>query len=321
MRLRARRKSREEARRQMAVEQELERRRRDRPRRRSAPRLRLPGLPRLRRPALPRPQRPGPPRRPSPAPERAGPDRVAVGARAALDDVLGILREVFAWPVRVWLAVAEFAGELVLAAWVSGVLPLLKAAWRGARAALRFGEREVTPVRGLAVVALAATIGLGASQFTDYRAVEVGAEQYSTVRDVASAPQVAQETPRSAHGVSVFVIAVASLFALAFALGRNWRLARLLAVAGLAVVLISLLADVPQGLREGAAAISYEGANAVLLGAFWVQLFCGVTLMIVGPMLASQLRREREVRRRAGAPDRKLGERVAPGAGMKEAAT
>src|SRR5919202_7051481 len=98
MRLKPRRKSREEAHRQMAVEQELERRR-SRPRRRA---------PRLRRPVLPR---------------RPSSDRVATGARAAASDLVGILREVVAWPARLWLAAAEVAGEVVLAVWASVVWP------------------------------------------------------------------------------------------------------------------------------------------------------------------------------------------------------
>ena len=52
-------------------------------------------------------------------------------------------------------------------------------------------------------------------------------------------------------------------------------------------ILISLLVDVPQGLREGSAAIDYQGAKAILLGGFWVQLWSAVTLVIVGPLLAA----------------------------------
>jgi hypothetical protein len=43
---------------------------------------------------------------------------------------------------------------------------------------------------------------------------------------VAPAPEVDQQSPRSAHGFTVFAIAVAGLFVTAFAMGRNWRLAR-----------------------------------------------------------------------------------------------
>jgi hypothetical protein len=164
-------------------------------------------------------------------------------------------------------------------------------------ATLRFGERQVTPARGLTVVALAATITLGASQFTDYRAVEIGAPSYSGVESVAPAPELGRKSPRSAHGVTVLAIAIAALFVTAFAVGGRWRLARLLFVLGVAVVLISLLVDARQGLREGLAATTYEGAQATLLGGFWVQLWSGVTLAVSGPLLAVHLRGERAARR------------------------
>ena len=170
---------------------------------------------------------------------------------------------------------------------------------------LRFGERQVTPARGLAVVALAATITLGASQFSDYRAVEIGAPSYSGVESVAPAPELGQKSPRSAHGVTVIAIAITALFVTAFAVGGRWRLARLLTVLGVVVVLISLLVDARQGLREGLAATTYEGAQATLLGAFWVQLWSGVTLAVSGPLLAVHLRGERAASR--AHPTRGLG--------------
>jgi hypothetical protein len=106
-----------------------------------------------------------------------------------------------------------------------------------------------------------------------------------------------RKSPRSAHGVTVLVIAIAALLVTAFALAANWRLARLLIVLGVAVVLISLLVDARQGLRAGLAATTYEGAKAILLGGFWAQLSSGVTLAVSGPLLAVHLRRERAARR------------------------
>ena len=219
-------------------------------------------------------------------------------ARSVAVDVLGVAREILRWPARIWMAVAEALGVAILVVWRRALLPALRVAWRSLRAALRWGERTVTPARGLAVAALAATIALGASQFGDYRAVEVGAPAYAQVEDVAPAPQVARAMPSSAHGISVFAIAVASLFVLLFAVWRNWRLARLLLFGGLAVIAISLFVDRPDGLRLGTAGEAYSGAQAVLLGPFWVQLFAGATLVVVGPLLASQLRGERAVRHR-----------------------
>jgi hypothetical protein len=95
----------------------------------------------------------------------------------------------------------------------------------------------------------------------------------------------------------VLVIAAASLLVLAAAVARNWRLARLLIFLGSGVVAISLAVDAPQGLREGTAGIAFQGAKATLLGSFWAQLFSGVTLIVVGPILALQLRAQRDANR------------------------
>jgi hypothetical protein len=209
-----------------------------------------------------------------------------------LVDLVAILRELLSWPARAWLRAAEVVGEIVLSAWEAVVLPPLELGLRGLRAAVRFGEREITPARGLAVVALTATVTLGASQFKDYRAIEIGAPSYSGVGTVAPAPERDRRSPRSAHGVSVLVIAIGSLLVTGLAIVYNWRLARLLIVLGVAVVLISLLVDARQGLREGLTAATYGGAKATLLEGFWIQLWSGVTLAVSGPLLAIHLRAE-----------------------------
>src|SRR6476619_3439328 len=129
--------------------------------------------------------------------------------------------------------------------------PLLGSIPRSGARGLAFAERHVTPARGLAVVALAAVISLGAAQFGDYRAVEVGAPEYASLGDSAQAPQIEPRSPRSAHGDWVLAIAAASLLVLGAAVTRNWRLARLLIFLGAAVVAISLAVDAPEGLREG----------------------------------------------------------------------
>jgi hypothetical protein len=248
-------------------------------------------------------------------------DALVRTARSVGADVVGVAREVLRWPARIWMAIAEALGSWILAAWKRALWPALLTVWRSLRAALRWGERTITPARGLAVAALAATIALGGSQFGDYRAVEVGAPEYAHVENVAPAPQVARAMPTSAHGIWVFAIAVASLFVLLFAVWRNWRLARLLLFAGLAVIAISLFVDRPDGLRLGTAGDAYSGAQAVLLGPFWVQLFSGATLVVVGPLLAMQLRSERAgrrgraPRRHEDKPKPKRAPRLRPGVG------
>jgi hypothetical protein len=226
------------------------------------------------------------------APPRA-PGELPAALRSRFVDLVAILRQLLVWSGRAWLRAAEVVGEIVLSAWEVAVLPPLELGLRGWRAAVRFGEREVTPARSLAVVALTASITLGASQFRDYRAIDIGAPSYRGVETVAPAPERDRRSPRSAHGVSVLVIAIAALFVAVLAIAANWRLARLLIALGVAVVLISLLVDLRQGLREGLAATTYEGAEATLLGGFWIQLWSGVTLAVSGPLLAVHLREER----------------------------
>jgi hypothetical protein len=174
------------------------------------------------------------------------------------------------------------------------------------------------------VVALAATICLGASQFGDYRAVEVGAPQYRG-DTIAQAPELQHRSPRTAHGVAVVLIAVGSGLVLALAVARNRRLARMLVFPGAAVIAISVLVDAPKGLREGSVGIAYQGANAVLLGPFWVQLACGVTLMVVGPLLAVELgergaRRSRRARRHSRRSDLAKSRAQAPDVAEAEGA-
>ena len=272
--------------------------------------------PKLRIPRLSRPQ----------AQKAEGPrvKKTLLGTVAsAIDDVWGVGREMLRWPARVWMGTAEVAGGVVLQAWLTAVLPAIRLAVRAGAATLAFGERAVSPARGLTVVAVAATLALGASQFADYRAVEVGAPDYTGVEQVAAAPQVDKETARSAHGITVFAIAVVSLFVTVFAAGRSWRLARLLIFLGAAVVAICLLVDAPQGLREGSAAVIYEGAKATLLGGFWVELFSAATLMVIGPLLAVNLRAERNARRSDGSEpiERHAVVRRLPRARIRGAAT
>jgi hypothetical protein len=225
---------------------------------------------------------------------------------SAAIDLVAIARGLLAWPIRIGLRTAEVVGRVVLPLWRSAVLPAVRVARRASSSVLRVAERVITPARGLAVVALAAAIALGASQFSDYHAVEVGARGYHGIENIAPAPRIEQATSRSAHGVSVLAIAIASLLVTALAVAKNYRLARLLIFLGAAVVAISLAVDLHQGLREGAAGLAYQGVKAVLLGGFWVQLCSGITLMIVGPLLAAQLRGERRARRS------RLRSRIAP---------
>jgi hypothetical protein len=194
-------------------------------------------------------------------------------------------------PAGLYMRTAEVAGGLTLRAWLF-VLPLLEAAGHLAGHVLAVAQREVTPVRAALAAAAGTGILLVASQFADYTSVSIGAEQYSGIDSVAPAPEVEGSAARagSAHawiGVPLGLAAVA--IAIACATGRS-RFAWWLAPIGLVTIVVSLAVDVPKGLDEGDTEIAYEGAEAMLLGGFWVQLACGVMLVALAPLLTSLLR-------------------------------
>ncbi len=78
---------------------------------------------------------------------------------------------------------------------------------RTGRRFLAAAARVVTPARTAVVVGLFAVGALAASQFVDYRAVEIGAPDYHGVTAVAPPPAVDPADPRSAHGLWLIVIA------------------------------------------------------------------------------------------------------------------
>ena len=231
--------------------------------------------------------------------------RLLRGVRTALLEVLAILAEMVALPVRFALRVAERLGEAVLAV-LRVLYPILLTIADALRGLLRIAERIITPARGLAVVTICALLTLGATQFVDYRGVRIDAPQYREAGDVTQAPQKGREAPTWAHGPWVVVLAGAGLALTGFALAGRWRLARLLAVIGAITIALSLIVDAPKGLDEGGLSQLYEGTEAILLGDFWVQLASGAVLVVAGPLLAAYLAAESTVsrplpRRRGGA--------------------
>ena len=217
--------------------------------------------------------------------------RAAGPLRAGLAEVLAIGREMLAIPAEIALGLAERLGLLVLAGW-RRLRPLLEAALALSRRALAVAEREITPARALAGVAAVAAVLLAVSQFADYREVRAGVPAYEEVETVAPAPQVSgsAESAGSAHAFLPILVSIATLAVVAMAMLGRWRTARVLVFLGAAVIALSLLIDMPKGLDEGDAAIQFEGAEAQLLGGFWVQLACGAVIAICGPLLARALR-------------------------------
>jgi hypothetical protein len=150
----------------------------------------------------------------------------------------------------------------------------------------------VTPLRTVAVVAAAAAVALGASQFADYSGVAVGAPGYEgEVGSVAPAPMTDLQTTGSAHLYLPLPLAAIALGLIwATARGR-WRLGRVVSLVGLAGIALALLVDMPQGLDRGNADLIYSGTDARLLEGFWAQIAASAVLIGCGPMLAFYARR------------------------------
>jgi hypothetical protein len=199
--------------------------------------------------------------------------------------LLGGVQEIGA----LWIAAAERIGELELR-----LLRLLRgpavAAIATTRRWLLLAQREVTPERAVAAVIVAAAVLLAASQFSDYRGVRIGAPQYDPVESVAPAPQVDRETAGHAHAYVLLPLALVSIVAAASALRGRWRIARIVSLVGFAALVVSLLIDAPKGLQEGSSGIAFEGARAVLIGGFWVQVSSAAVLVIGGLLLARYVR-------------------------------
>jgi len=158
-----------------------------------------------------------------------------------------------------------------------------------ARAASRLGEalvvldRLLTPRRALVVVVGAGIAALIASQFLDFRATEVGQAAYDPIQDITRAPRIDVQTPMDAHSILLLAVGAIALTGLVGAtMGGRRAFGGLIALAGLATIVVTLLIDLPKGLDVAVAEISYSGVVAVLLSGFWVQLAAGFVLATGG---------------------------------------
>ena len=239
---------------------------------------------------------------------------------AGLAEIAAIAREMLAIPAAMALGLAERLGLAIL--WVLRFLrPIALAALALARRAVEVAAREVTPARAIAVVALAAALLLAVSQFVDYREVRAGVDAYAEVEEVAPPPQVAgsAETAGSAHAYVLLLVALAAVAIVVLAMLGRWRLARLLFPLGLVGMAVAIFIDAPAGLDEGILATQFQGAEARLLGAFWVELWASAVIAACGPLLALVLRPHRSASRRAERPRRRpsFGRSRVQGAGVR----
>ena len=216
--------------------------------------------------------------------------KLAGAARGGATELLKLVREMLVIPAQLWLALAEYVGLAALVVWRRALQPLLAAGLAALRGLYRLGLRHVRPVHGVIAVTLVAIVALAASQWVDYRGVSVGTAAYSgSVEVVAPAPEVARERAGEAHSWVMLPLAAAAAVVAVLAIRGRRRLARLLIPIGLAAIAIAIFADAPKGLDEGAAAISYEGAEARLLEGFWLQIAAGGVLVVCGLLLPRYL--------------------------------
>ena len=164
---------------------------------------------------------------------------------------------------------------------------LLRAAARAQRAATR-ASAVLTPQRAICLTILASAACLIASQFVDYRAVEIGQPGYAGL-PAATPPTVDAQAAGQAHA---YLLVPVALLAAALSLavlhnGRRRGLGRIVFLLGLLSLAVVLLIDLPAGLDAGAQASRFAGAKAVLYDGFYAQIASAVGLMLGGALLVT----------------------------------
>lgn len=144
-------------------------------------------------------------------------------------------------------------------------------------------SKVVTPARAAAMVLVAAGACLVASQFIDYRAVEIGQPDYAGLPQVAHPPTEAVRTAGEAHTYLLVPIGIAAIVLGLLALARDRRrLGLLVAALGLLSVAVILLVDLPAGLDEGSQTSRFAGATAVLEDGFFAELSAAGGMVLAG---------------------------------------
>ncbi|MGE5414273.1 MAG: hypothetical protein ACM3NW_08860 [Syntrophomonadaceae bacterium] len=141
----------------------------------------------------------------------------------------------------------------------------------------------VTPRRAAGAAIVAAGLLLVASQFIDYRAVEIGRAEYAGLPGAAPPPTMDARTAGEAHSyVLVPLGLLAAALGAAAARGRRGRLGLLVAALGLASLAVVLLVDRPAGLDLGVQASRFAGASAVLEDGYFAELAAAAGLILCG---------------------------------------
>jgi hypothetical protein len=141
----------------------------------------------------------------------------------------------------------------------------------------------ITPQRAIGAVIVAAGLCLVASQFVDYRGVEIGQPGYAGLPNVAQPPTVDVRTAGQAHSYLLLPLGLLAALVGLLSIRRDRR--RLgLTVAGLGLIAVAtiLLVDRPAGLDTGAQASRFAGAKAVLDDGFYAELAAAAGLVLAG---------------------------------------
>jgi hypothetical protein len=197
-------------------------------------------------------------------------------------------------------------GQLAISRLTSllGVVSMAVAEWM---------RRQVTPRSTVTFVGAAAAILLGAAQFADYHGVAVDAPNYAgEIGRVAPAPITGTERAGSAHLWVLLPIAALALLLVIGAYRGNRRLAAGVSVCGVIGLAVAIAIDLPQGLETGREGLAFSGADAELLGGFWVEVASSATLILCGFLLPlysgdAGVRRRRSGARRSRTSHRDVG--------------
>jgi hypothetical protein len=142
---------------------------------------------------------------------------------------------------------------------------------------------RLTPGRAAAVVIVAAGACLVASQFIDYRAVEIGQPGYANLPDVAQIPTTDERAAGDAHLYLLVPVGVIAIALGLLGLRRDARRLGLLVLAlGLLSLAVILLVDLPKGLDEGTQTSRFAGASAVLEDGFYAELAAAGGMVLAG---------------------------------------
>jgi hypothetical protein len=202
----------------------------------------------------------------------------------------------WAQPRAAWLAtharrVGEWVGRHVLRPAGATLFRSLELGdrWtrRGCALAVRMATRAsavVTPARAIAAVTVLAAACLVASQFIDYRVVEVGQPGYANLPGAAApVPTIDSKSAGSAHSYLLVPLALlAAGLAVAGLLAKRRALGLAVAALGLVCVAVILLVDLPAGLDASAQSSRFSGAKAVLEDGFYAELAAAGGLVLCG---------------------------------------